>query len=194
MKAKITTKIGDKGMTRLVDGSCVEKFNPRVEAYGTLDELNSSLGLVRAALIQSNLIGTEEKFRNFDASLFRIQNHLFVLGSLLATVSDESFQKLTQIENFHIVFLENEIDSLDEELQPLKNFIIPAGHQVTAFLHMSRTLCRRGERRCAEISIQDQRYSLALIYLNRLSDYLFTAARWMQHQAGLPDIIWDPKA
>lgn len=194
MKAKIYTKTGDRGMTRLVDGSCVEKFNPRVEAYGTLDELNSSLGLVRNALTHSNLLGSEGKFKNFDASLFRIQNHLFVLGSLFATESDETFQKLTQIKETHIEFLEKEIDSLDNELPPLKNFIIPAGHQVTAFLHLSRTLCRRSERRCAEISIRDQRYGLSLIYLNRLSDYLFTAARWMQHQVHLPDILWDPTA
>jgi cob(I)alamin adenosyltransferase len=191
MKAKIYTKMGDKGMTRLVDGSCVEKFNPRVEAYGTLDELNSSLGVVRSFLQKDSLQG---RTRDFDAALFRIQNHLFVLGSLFATVNDETFQKLTQIDNSHIEFLELEIDSLDSELPPLKNFIIPAGHQVSAFLHLSRTLCRRGERRCAEISIPDQRYNLSLIYLNRLSDYLFTAARWIQRQADLPDVLWDSKA
>lgn len=182
-KAKIYTKTGDQGKTRLVDGSCVEKFNPRVEAYGTLDELNSSLGVARS-LFDSTLL------TDLDKVLLQIQNHLFMLGSLLACDKDEVFQKLPQIEISHIEFLEKQIDQLTAELPELKNFIIPAGHRITTHLHMSRTICRRGERRCAEVLVKDQRYQNSLIYLNRLSDFLFTSARWTQWRLGLTEIIW----
>lgn len=170
----------------LVDGSCVEKFNPRVEAYGTLDELNSSLGVVRSSLVICPL-------PNLDATLFSIQNHLFIAGSLLATQDDQVLAKLTPIKESHIEFLEKQIDKMTETLVPLRNFIIPAGHPVASYLHLSRTICRRAERRCAEISLADQRYGLVLIYLNRLSDFLFTAARWVHQQTGNPDVLWDAK-
>jgi cob(I)alamin adenosyltransferase len=183
-KAKIYTKTGDQGQTRLVDGSCVEKFNPRVEAYGTLDELNSCLGIVRSSLNEASL-------KSLDVILFQIQNDLFRLGSLMACEKEEIFRKLPQIEQKHIEFLEKQIDQLTAELPELKNFIIPAGHLITSQLHLSRTVCRRSERRCAEVLIKDQRHQNSLIYLNRLSDFLFTSARWVQLQLGLPEVIWN---
>lgn len=183
-KAKIYTRTGDKGKTRLVDGSCVEKFNPRVEAYGTVDELNSSIGVVRSALVLHSEISS------LDSVLEKVQNELFNIGSLLATEKDEVFKLLPPITESQIEFIEKQIDELSVELPELRNFILPAGHAVASALHVSRTCCRRSERRSAEIAVKDERYEPALKYLNRLSDYLFVAARWVNHKTGFADVLW----
>ncbi|RYZ69391.1 MAG: cob(I)yrinic acid a,c-diamide adenosyltransferase [Proteobacteria bacterium] len=181
---KIYTKTGDKGTTRLVDGSCVEKFNPRVEAYGTVDEMNSYLGLVRCGF---RTVGAVQEL---DPIFEKIQNHLFNLGSLLACADAEVFKKLPAIESSHVEMLEQQIDRLTVELPELKQFILPAGHEVAAQLHVARTLCRRCERRSAEVMVSDERYALSLQYLNRLSDYLFVAARWANMKTGFQDVAW----
>lgn len=186
-KAKIYTKTGDKGKTYLVDGSCVEKFNPRVEAYGCIDELNSYLGLARAYIFQENEIYL------IDQDLEKIQNDLFSIGSLLACESEDIFLKLPHLSEKDVAFLELKIDLMTMDLPELKNFILPAGHIVTAHLHIARTLCRRAERRSVEIFLQSSRYDLYLRYLNRLSDYLFVAARWTQKKMNLPEVIWKNK-
>lgn len=183
-KAKIYTRTGDKGTTRLVDGSCVEKFNPRVEAYGTVDELNSSLGVVRAS------IKSLPEIKNLDTVLEKVQNELFNIGSLLATEKDEVFKLLPPITEEQIHFIEKQIDEMSIELPELHNFILPAGHAIAAALHVSRTCCRRSERRSAEIAVKDERYVPALQYLNRLSDYLFVAARWVNFKTGINDVLW----
>lgn len=183
-KAKIYTRSGDKGNTRLVDGSCVEKFNPRVEAYGTVDELNSYLGLVRVFL------NRETALFSLDIAFEKIQNELFNLGSLLACDKDEVFQMLPALRDEQIEFLEKEIDRLTAELPELKNFILPAGHEAACHLHVARTMCRRAERRSAEIAMKDDRYSLSLMYLNRLSDYLFVTARWANLKTSQPEVLW----
>lgn len=183
-KAKIYTRTGDKGSTRLVDGSCVEKFNPRVEAYGTVDELNSYLGVVRSTLQQYPTV------RALDESLEKIQNELFNIGSLLATEKDEVFKILPAIHEDQVRYLELRIDELTAQLPELRNFILPAGHIVASHLHVARTCCRRSERRSAEIAVKDDRYDLSLQYLNRLSDYLFVAARWANHTLGESEVMW----
>lgn len=183
-KAKIYTRTGDQGTTRLVDGSCVEKFNPRVEAYGTVDELNSYLGVVRCSL------SNQAVFQALDHTLEKIQNELFNIGSLLATEKDEVFKMLHPITAEQIHYIEDQIDTLSAELPELRNFILPGGHTIAAHLHVARTCCRRSERRSAEIAVKDERYSLTLQYLNRLSDYLFVASRWVNHKAGYSDVIW----
>lgn len=183
-KAKIYTKTGDKGTTRLVDGSCVEKFNPRVEAYGTLDELNSYLGVTRSAL-QNN-----PSLQTLDGYLEIIQSELFNIGSLLACEKDEVFKMLPTVEPSHIERLEGWIDLLNADLPELKNFILPSGHPVASHLHYSRTLCRRAERRSAEILMKDDRYQNSLIYLNRLSDLLFMMARWANLKTGTAEVLW----
>lgn len=183
-KAKIYTRTGDKGSTRLVDGSCVEKFNPRVEAYGTVDELNSSIGVVRAHLVDHPAL------MKLDPVLEKIQNELFNIGSLLATENDEVFQQLPPLTAEQIRFMELQIDELTAALPDLRHFILPAGHPVSAFLHVARTCCRRSERRSAEMAVKDERYAECLQYLNRLSDYLFVAARWVNQQMGLGDVLW----
>ncbi len=184
MKAKIYTKTGDKGTTRLVDGSCVEKFNPRVEAYGTVDELNSYLGVVRVGL---------QKFsdlQSLDPIFEKIQNQLFNLGSLLACADSEVFKKLPSIQDHHVHLLEEKIDELSADLPELRNFVLPAGHETAAHLHVARTLCRRAERRSAEVMVKDERYATSLQYLNRLSDFLFVAARWVNFKTRFEDVLW----
>ena len=183
-KAKIYTRTGDKGSTRLVDGSCVEKFNPRVEAYGTVDELNSYLGVVRSTLQQYPTL------RALDESLEKIQNELFNIGSLLATEKDEVFKVLPAIHEDQVRYLELRIDELTAQVPELRNFILPAGHIVASHLHVARTCCRRSERRSAEIAVKDDRYDLTLQYLNRLSDYLFLAARWANNVMGETEVMW----
>ncbi|MNJ98566.1 Cob(I)yrinic acid a,c-diamide adenosyltransferase [compost metagenome] len=183
-KAKIYTRTGDKGNTRLVDGSCVEKFNPRVEAYGTVDEVNSFIGVARSYLQQV------PEVRALDALLEKIQNELFNIGSLLATEKDEVFKMLHPINDEHVKHLERHIDSLTSELPELRNFILPAGHPVAAHLHVARTMCRRSERRSAEIAVKDERYSMTLQYLNRLSDLLFVMARWVNLKTGQTEVLW----
>jgi cob(I)alamin adenosyltransferase len=183
-KAKIYTRTGDKGTTRLVDGSCVEKFNPRVEAYGTVDELNSYIGVVRSALV------AHVALHSMDALLEKIQNELFNIGSLLATEKEDVFKMLPAITEDQIKHVEHEIDQMTVELPELRQFILPAGHVVASHLHVARTFCRRAERRSAEIAVKDERYALTLQYLNRLSDFLFVAARWANLKTGHPDVAW----
>lgn len=184
MKAKIYTKTGDKGTTRLVDGSCVEKFNPRVEAYGTVDELNSYLGVVRAVLVKTPDIG------DLDELFAKIQSQLFNVGSLLACADGDLRKKLPALEEKHVHALEQKIDEWSEKLPELRNFILPAGHEASAHLHVARTLCRRSERRAAEAIAKDDSYALCLQYLNRLSDFLFVAARWVNLQTRIEDVLW----
>lgn len=185
---KIYTKTGDKGTTRLVDGSCVEKFNPRVEAYGCVDELNSALGVARS------LLGTTPEatttLSKLKAPLERIQSELFSVGSLLATADLERFKQLPQITDTHITQLEQWIDHFSTDLPVLKNFILPSGHLVASQLHICRTACRRAERRSSEIYKAENQYQNVLIYLNRMSDLLFTWARWVNVKMDSPETLW----
>lgn len=183
-KVKIYTKTGDQGTTRLVDGSSVEKFNPRVEAYGTVDELNSQLGEVRFRFSQDAL------FASLDPFFEKLQSELFNVGSLLACSKEEVTKFLPAITSLHIDTLEAKIDELEHDLPALKNFILPAGHPCSVALHVARTVCRRAERRSAEVLVEDPRMSLCLIYLNRLSDFLFVAARWANFKTSTPEVIW----
>lgn len=183
-RAKIYTRTGDKGTTRLVDGSCVEKFNPRVEAYGCVDELNSQIGVVRAH------IEALPDFATTDVFLEKVQNLLFNIGSLLATQDEAVFKTLPSISVSHVEELEKQIDLVSAELPALKNFILPGGHLASAEAHVARTSCRRAERRSAEIAMSDDRYALCLQYLNRLSDYLFVLARWINFKTQSPEKIW----
>ncbi len=185
-KSKIYTRTGDTGTTRLVDGACVEKFDLRVDGYGTVDELNSYLGVVR---LHATEMKTESDF------LARIQNHLFRVGSLLACSDSETFKILPNIESRHIELLEKKIDQLDSELPELKNFILPSGSAASSHCQFARTLCRRAERRTAEIiATFDSDFKLlspVLVYLNRLSDLLFVYSRWFNMKSKHPEMIWD---
>lgn len=189
---KIYTKTGDKGTTRLVDGSCVEKFNLRVEAYGSVDELNSFIGLTLSNL---NAHSNTEKLHSLEPILVRIQNELFNAGSLLATEKPEVAAKLPLITELHITHLEQAIDHYTSDLPPLKNFILPGGHLVASSLHVCRASCRRAERRTVEVqhlALQKGIDNLqnVVIYLNRLSDLFFTLARWVNVHSNYPEVIW----
>jgi cob(I)alamin adenosyltransferase len=190
---KVYTKFGDQGKTHLVGGECVNKDNPRVECYGTVDELNSFLGLAVSAVTATEMKLSAD-LSELTKELFQIQNELFNLGSLLACESTEESSRLPQIDERHIGLLEESIDRMTESLPALKNFIIPGGHELAARLHVARTICRRAERHAVgllQTKPTSEPLKKGVIYLNRLSDYLFTAARYCNLKLGYLDQLWD---
>ena len=172
---KIYTRTGDKGDTGLVGGKRVSKDSARIWAYGTVDELNSALGLARA--LKPN--------RKTDAVLARIQNELFDLGAELAAPAG-----LPGIQAREITALEKLMDELNATLGPLKEFILPTGSPVAAQLHVARTVCRRAERFCVRLAREERIGELVVPYLNRLSDALFVLARWANYQTGKKETFW----
>lgn len=181
MSLKIYTKTGDKGTTSLLGGTKVLKSDLRIEAYGTVDELNSHIGLCRDLL----------KNKKQKKILLGIQNHLFIIGSLLASdLGKEIKMKLPELKEANISFLEEEIDKMDSILPPMKNFILPGGNKTVSSIHIARTVCRRAERCC--VKLQSETHSLILKYLNRLSDYLFVLARFIGHELKVKEVPWKP--
>jgi cob(I)alamin adenosyltransferase len=181
---KIYTRKGDRGQTRLVGGCLVSKADLRIESYGSVDELNSSLGVAYEELKstpQTSAMAQEIPV---------IQNELFSIGSLLACEDEKMLATLPQIPAASVERLEKSIDSMSEELPPLKQFIIPGGSRPAALLHVARTICRRAERNTVKLFEKHPEVEPALIYLNRLSDYLFVAARFANHKLGRPDQTW----
>ncbi|KAA3501716.1 cob(I)yrinic acid a,c-diamide adenosyltransferase [Rhizobium rhizogenes] len=183
---KIYTRTGDKGTTALVSGPRRLKHDLRVEAYGTVDETNSAIGVVR---LHTN--GLEK----LDAMLFRIQNDLFDLGADLATPDSGeplSYEPLRIVES-QVTRLENEIDEINAALDPLTSFVLPGGNAAAANLHMARTICRRAERLMVALSVTENEIvsPAAIKYANRLSDFLFVAARFA-NDTGKADILWVP--
>ena len=172
---KIYTRTGDKGETGLIGGKRVPKAHPRVDAYGEVDELNCAIGAARAAL--------GEEHAGLDEALARTQAECFVLGALLAGAADPFPAGAA-------ARLESEIDAWDVELEPLKNFILPGGGGAGAALHLARAVCRRAERRVAALRGDDAAPAGVVVYLNRLSDWLFTAARWANKKSGRPETPW----
>ncbi|MGE0764030.1 MAG: cob(I)yrinic acid a,c-diamide adenosyltransferase [Bdellovibrionales bacterium] len=181
---RIYTKKGDKGQSSLFGGNPVSKADPRLDAYGTLDELNAVLGAARA-----KLQCTKPLSQDLDQDLLRIQNYLFTLGSHLA-VADESMRShLPQLDPMQTTHLEKRIDLMETELTPLKNFILPGGTSLAASLHLARTVTRRAER--SVVALTSPVDPEIIVYLNRLSDFLFVAARHSNHAEGKPDIPWE---
>lgn len=179
---KIYTKKGDSGETSLFGGTRVPKSNERIEAYGTVDELNSFVGL--AASYNLSEQGTEY--------VRKVQELLFILGADLAT-PPSSKTRIERISEEDISFLENAIDKLEEELKPLKNFILPGGSQAGATLHTARTICRRAERATVACAESDNISEKCIKFLNRLSDFLFVIARYENKQAGVREETWEGK-
>ena len=184
---KIYTKTGDEGKTSLFGGTRVKKSNLRIDAYGTVDELNSFLGLIRDQLEDKNVID----------DLIRIQSKLFTLGAMLATPVDKEKLKngtdrlkIEKIEESEIQFLEKGIDSMNESLEPMTHFILPGGHTVVSFCHIARCVCRRAERITVELADKEAISSHIIIYLNRLSDYLFVLARKLTKDYKVTEIPW----
>jgi len=183
---KIYTRTGDKGDTGLGGGQRVNKDSPRIAAYGTVDELNSVLGVVLFAGHPDPTLAHMLK---------RIQNDLFHLGSDLCVLeADKAKFKIPQIEDRHIKQLETMIDELQRALKPLDNFILPGGAPGAAHLHVARTVCRRAECCVLSLSRLEPIGKFAMIYLNRLSDLLFVMARYENKKKEAPDVLWDSRA
>ncbi len=176
----IVTRTGDDGTTGLAGGGRVSKDSARVWAYGTVDELNSVIGVVRSVNADPDL----------DARLRRIQNDLFNLGGELATPPDKFQKGMPRIECQHVIDLEKQVEELTKELGPLQEFILPGGGPVGAQLHAARTICRRAERFCVRLGSTVKVGEFVTPYLNRLSDLLFTLARWANQQAGVNETYW----
>ena len=182
---RIYTRTGDAGDTGLFGGGRVPKNHPRVEAYGDVDELNAAIGFARAI----------EPMPRIDEVLVPIQRDLFAIGALLATPDQEKMRQhleKARVDNERIEQLEHAIDDGDRELEPLRSFIIPGGTPKAAALHLARTVCRRAERRVVALAeVHDEEIpSLVIIYLNRLSDLLFTLARVANRRAGAGEVTW----
>ncbi|TXD51191.1 MULTISPECIES: cob(I)yrinic acid a,c-diamide adenosyltransferase [unclassified Polaribacter] len=187
---KIYTKTGDNGTTALFGGTRVKKYNSRIESYGTVDELNSYIGLIK----------DQEISKEAKISLLKIQNELFTLGAMLATPPEKETLKngkerlnIPKIDDDSILFLENEIDKMDEVLPQMTHFILPGGHQAVSFCHVARCVCRRAERLSVELNDEEPLNENVLKYLNRLSDYLFVLARKLTLDLSVEEIKWIPK-
>lgn len=183
---KIYTKQGDTGATGLFGGEMVSKDSPRIHAYGTLDELNALLGLVLSELLIAPVPVQDEQLRE---SLERIQAELFQVGAELATPYGK-VPSCPLIESSHISSLEQEIDTMEETLPPLKTFILPGGSRVSALLHLARTVCRRAERMLVALHQQEPQRNFTLQYLNRLGDHLFVCARYANRLTSVSDMPW----
>jgi cob(I)alamin adenosyltransferase len=178
---KIYTKTGDTGDTSLFGGQRVPKSSLRIEAYGTVDELNAQIGVVRAL----------QPDAEWDNLLKKIQNQLFVLGADLAAPFNAAPASLKRIRQDDIQFLEETIDRLDVQLDPLKSFILPGGSCVSAQLHVARTVCRRAERFVDALGRKEEIGTYPLVYLNRLADLLFVAARFVNKRTGMEETKWN---
>jgi cob(I)alamin adenosyltransferase len=184
---KIYTRTGDGGDTGLVGGRRVSKDSPRIWANGTVDELNSAIGLARAFNA-----GKKTSFAaKLDDVLTQIQNDLFDLGAELATPSESLKKGMPSVGNGHITNLEQLMDDLNSELGPLNEFILPGGSQTAAALHLARTICRRVERFCVRLAREEEIGRQVVPYLNRLSDALFVLARWANKKQNVREIFWN---
>ena len=185
MAFKIYTKTGDLGKTSLIGGTKVAKSHIRIESYGTIDELNSYIGLVN-----DNITDPHSKL-----ILKEIQDRLFTIGSSLACDPDkEPLMKIPDLKEDDIVLLENEIDQMNEVLPVMKSFILPGGHVAVSTAHITRCVCRRAERLCVNMQQHELFVDpLVIKYLNRLSDYLFVLARYIGHLLGVDEIPWKPR-
>ena len=180
---KIYTKTGDKGQTSLVGGTRVSKASLRIETYGTVDELNAYIGLVRDQVVN--------EFRR--ELLKEIQDRLFTIGSVLASEIDQTKKQIPDLHESDIQLLESEMDKIDAVVPPLRAFILPGGHQSVSFCHVARTVCRRAERLAIALNEEEPVEELVIKYLNRLSDFLFMLSRSMTHELGSEEVTWKPR-
>ena len=180
---KIYTKTGDKGQTSLVGGTRVSKTELRIEAYGTVDELNSYVGLVRDQAVN---IDRKELLKE-------IQDRLFTIGSILASEPEQTKKRIPDLHESDIELLENAMDEMDTYLEPMRFFILPGGNQAISFGHVARTVCRRAERVVLRLSLESEVNGLVIRYLNRLSDYLFVLCRMMAKDLNIEENAWKPR-
>lgn len=180
---KIYTKTGDKGQTSLIGGTRVPKDHIRIEAYGTVDELNSWMGVIRDCI-------SDEATKKL---IIDIQDKLFTIGSHLASDPEKSKMKLPEITDAHVAVLENEMDAIDKAVPPMKNFVLPGGHLTVSYCHVARCVCRRAERCTIHLSGSAPVDEVIIRYLNRLSDYLFMLSRKLTQDLGAQEIPWTPR-
>ncbi len=180
---KIYTKTGDKGQTSLIGGTRVPKYHLRIEAYGTVDELNSWLGLIRDQAIDDHSLRI----------LMDVQDRLFTIGSLLASDPEKSKMKLPELTIEDVTILENEMDTMETHLSELKSFILPGGHTTVSYTHIARCVCRRCERLVVHLTEENPIDPQIGIYLNRLSDYLFVLSRYFAQNLNVPESPWNPR-
>jgi len=180
---KIYTKTGDKGQTSLIGGTRVPKFHLRIDTYGTVDELNSYIGLIMCQEIDAQ----------YKKLLKEIQDRLFTIGASLAADPEKSTMKIPDLNDSDITLLENEMDSMNELLPPLKHFVLPGGNTVVSYCHIARCVCRRAERLTVELAGNSFVEERVTIYLNRLSDYLFVLARKLNMDFEAEENIWIPR-
>lgn len=181
---KIYTKTGDTGTTSLVGGTRISKGDLKIESYGTVDELNSWIGLVRDQAVNESR----------KEILKEIQDRLFTIGADLASEPEQvRKKKLPDLLDEDILLLENEMDKMDAEIPPLRAFILPGGHQSVSYTHIARTVCRRAERLSIRLSAEEEVNQMIIKYLNRLSDYLFVLSRKMTQELGSEEVAWKPR-
>ena len=181
---RVYTKRGDSGETGLAGGQRVGKDALRIEAYGTIDELNAFVGIARSSL--------DAGLAKLDGILLRVQHELFNAGSILATLPEDVHPKQARVTAGDTARLEREIDEMNEGLPPLRSFVLPGGSRLNAELHVCRTICRRAERECIRLARTEAIDPEIMKYLNRLSDAFFVWTRWASQQQGIPEVLWDP--
>jgi cob(I)alamin adenosyltransferase len=181
---RIYTKRGDSGETGLAGGQRLRKDALRIECYGTVDELNAFTGMA--------CLSAFETLPQLGTILLRVQHELFNLGSILATLPADVHPKQARITSAEIEQLEREIDEMNEDLPPLKSFVLPGGSRLNTELHACRTICRRAERVAVTLAREEPTPAEAVQYLNRLSDAFFVWSRWVNHQLGIPEVLWEP--
>jgi len=186
--SKIYTKIGDKGTTMLADGSTIPKNSERIECYGHVDELNSFVGLLRDTISEMQA----PKLDRVNELLKKVQNELFDLGGELATPAEVlNIEQQQVVTKASIARLESEIDTMNESLPPLENFVLPGGNKANSLAHICRTICRRAERACVTLSHITELRSEPRIYLNRLSDWFFVISRFISSSLNIDEVLWD---
>jgi cob(I)alamin adenosyltransferase len=187
---RIYTRAGDKGITRLVGGKRIAKESERIEAYGAIDELNSIAGIVRTYL-PSYRERLGEDYGWYSGMLRRIQNELFDVGSELATAPGGEYPGMHRMGAGEVKRLEEEMDRMGVELEPLNSFTLPGGGVLNAFLHQARTVCRRAERRCWKLARKEPINDQLLVYVNRLGDHLFVQSRWVAKRLDESEFLWE---
>lgn len=188
--SKVYTKTGDKGKTSLVGGQRVSKNDTRIEAYGTVDELNAFVGSALQSVLELNSSNPEITW--FSGVLIRVQHELFNLGSLLATLPEDVHPQQAQIKEADVNALEKDIDRCNANLGMLRSFVLPGGSRCNTDLHICRTICRRAERLVVSLASQELVHDAAITYLNRLSDAFFVWSRWINQSLGKQEILWEP--
>ncbi|MGA7241439.1 MAG: cob(I)yrinic acid a,c-diamide adenosyltransferase [Bryobacteraceae bacterium] len=188
---RVYTRRGDHGETGLVGGQRVPKDNLRIEAYGTVDELNAFTGAARESAEEA-IKGGCAALQSLAGILRRVQHELFNLGSILATLPEDVHPKQARITDAEIARLETEMDRMNEPLPPLRSFVLPGGSRLNTDLHICRTVCRRAERIAVALARQESIPEEAVRYLNRLSDALFVWSRWVSHATGVAETLWEP--